>query len=50
MELEKDNLSRLVESVAVIDIDPCLNLFRPNCTLIGMAGRIEMAYESRADW
>ena len=49
MELEKDENIRLVESVAVIDIDPCLNLFRPNCTLIGMAGRIKMAYEYRAD-
>jgi len=36
-----------VESIAVIDIDPSLGFFKPNCILITMPVRIEMGFESR---
>jgi hypothetical protein len=37
-----------VESVAVVDIDAGLALFRPSCNGLAMPVRIEMGFESRA--
>jgi len=39
----------LVSSIAVIDIDPALALYRPSCNSPAMPVRIEMGFESRID-
>jgi len=36
----------MIESVVVIDIDPNLALYKPNCNSLYMPVRIEMGFES----
>lgn len=44
--MQEDTL--LVESLAVVDIDPSLALFRPSCSYPSMPVRVEMGFESWA--
>ena len=38
---------RLVENILVIDIDPSLTLFKPNCKYASIPARVEMDLQSR---
>lgn len=46
MQSELVDCSRLVETMLVVDIDPSLTLFRPNCKNGPMPARVEMGLQS----
>ena len=45
--MEKAEQWQLIESIAVIDIDTSLTLYKPSCNYKSMPVRIEMGFESR---
>ena len=46
MEEEKRECDKVVEAMLVIDIDPSLSLFKPNCTFEPIPARVEMGLQS----
>lgn len=46
MEEEKQECDKVIEAMLIIDLDPSLSLFKPNCTFEPILARIEMGLQS----